>query len=174
MGGADGRRPIVVGVDPDPSKRLALAWAADEADRRALPLRLVHVRGVPFGGYRSGKARRSWEQWSQALQSVGERVLKEAVAFVESRQPAVEVPASLADGEPAWVLREEAQSASMVVVGSWHPTPGVNCSDRPRWRSRSPPMLPARSRSSRNPSMSRNSPPTSWSASTVARIPRRR
>ncbi|MFJ9902219.1 universal stress protein [Streptomyces sp. NPDC101152] len=120
MGGADGRRPIVVGVDPDPSKRLALAWAADEADRRALPLRLVHVRGVLFGGYRSGEARPAWEQWSQALQSVGERVLNEAVAFVESRRPAVEVSASLADGEPAWVLREEAQSASMIVVGSWH------------------------------------------------------
>jgi nucleotide-binding universal stress UspA family protein len=120
MSGADGRRPIVVGVDPDPSKRLALAWAADEADRRALPLRLVHVRGVLLGGYRSGEARRSWEQWGQALQSVGERVLKEAVVFVESRRPTVEVSASLADGEPAWVLREEAQTASMVVVGSWH------------------------------------------------------
>ncbi|MGY4742255.1 universal stress protein [Streptomyces sp. ATMOS53] len=120
MSGAEGRRPIVVGVDTAPSKRLALAWAADEADRRALPLRLVHVRGVLFGGHRSGEARPSWEQWSQTLQSVGERVLKEAVAFVESRRPAVEVSASLADGEPAWVLREEAQSASMVVVGSWH------------------------------------------------------
>ena len=121
MSGADGRRPIVVGVDPAPSKRLALAWAADdEADRRALPLRLVHVRGVLFGGYRSGEARPSWEQWSQTLQTVGERVLKKAVAFVESRWPAVEVSASLADGGPAWVLREEAQGASMVVVGSWH------------------------------------------------------
>src|SRR5690348_6023196 len=57
MSGADGRGPIVVGVDPDPSKRLAVAWAADEADQRALPLRLVHVRGVLVGGYRSGEAR---------------------------------------------------------------------------------------------------------------------
>ena len=47
MAGADGRRPIVVGVDPDPSKRLALAWAADEADLRLLPLRLVHAFGWP-------------------------------------------------------------------------------------------------------------------------------
>jgi nucleotide-binding universal stress UspA family protein len=120
MTGADGRRPIVVGVDPDPSKRLAQAWAADEADRRGLPLRLVHVRGVLFGGYRQGEARPAWEQWSQALRTVGERALDEAIAFVESRRPAVEVSATLADGEPAWVLREEAQSASMVVVGSWH------------------------------------------------------
>ncbi|WP_434975767.1 hypothetical protein [Streptomyces bluensis] len=32
----------MVGVDPDPARRLALAWAADEADRCGLPLRLVH------------------------------------------------------------------------------------------------------------------------------------
>lgn len=32
MTDVDGRPPIVVGVGPDPSKRLALAWAADEAD----------------------------------------------------------------------------------------------------------------------------------------------
>ncbi|MFI9617213.1 universal stress protein [Streptomyces sp. NPDC052023] len=120
MAGADGRRPIVVGVDPDPSKRLALAWAADEADRRHLPLRLVHAQGVPTGGYRSGEARPSWEEWNRALHGLGDQVLKEAVAFVESRRPAVEVSTLLAEGEPAWVLREEARGAALVVVGSWH------------------------------------------------------
>ncbi|GCB50829.1 universal stress protein [Streptomyces sp. NL15-2K] len=120
MTGADGRRPIVVGVDPDPSKRLALAWAADEADRRHLPLRLVHAQGVPTGGYRSGEARPSWEEWNRALHGLGDQVLKEAVAFVESRRPAVEVSTLLAEGEPAWVLREEARGAALVVVGSWH------------------------------------------------------
>ncbi|MFF4713199.1 universal stress protein [Streptomyces eurythermus] len=120
MAGADGRRPIVVGVDPDPSKRLALVWAADEADRRHLPLRLVHAQGVPTGGYRSGEARPSWEEWNRALHGLGDQVLKEAVAFVESRRPAVEVSTLLAEGEPAWVLREEARGAALVVVGSWH------------------------------------------------------
>ncbi|GHE49613.1 universal stress protein [Streptomyces capitiformicae] len=120
MTGADGRRPIVVGVDPDPSKRPAPAWAADEADRRGLPLRLVHVQGVPTGGYRSGEARPSWEEWNRALHGVGDQVLKEAVAFVEARQPTVEVSTLLAEGESAWVLREEARSVFMVVVGSWH------------------------------------------------------
>ncbi|EKX68461.1 universal stress protein [Streptomyces ipomoeae] len=120
MTGADGRRPIVVGVDPDPSRRLVLAWAADEADRRALPLRLVHAQGVPTRGYRSGEVRPSWEEWNRALHGLGDQVLKEAVAFVESRRPAVEVSTLLAEGEPAWVLREEARSAALVVVGSWH------------------------------------------------------
>ncbi|MFI9615269.1 universal stress protein [Streptomyces sp. NPDC052023] len=120
MSGADGRRAVVVGVDPDPSKRPALAWAADEADRRGLPLRLVHAQGVPTGGYRSGDVRPSWEEWNRALHGLGDQVLKEAVAFVESRRPAVQVTALLAEGEPAWVLREEARGAALVVVGSWH------------------------------------------------------
>ncbi|WP_431989936.1 universal stress protein [Streptomyces albogriseolus] len=120
MAGADGRRPIVVGVDPAPLKRLALAWAADEADRRHLPLRLVHAQGVPTGGYRSGETRPSWEEWNQALHELGDQVLKEAVAFVRSRHPEVEVSTLLAEGEPAWVLRQEARGAALVVVGSWH------------------------------------------------------
>ncbi|WP_435210412.1 universal stress protein [Streptomyces sp. bgisy034] len=120
MTGADGRRPIVVGVDPDPSKRPALAWAADEADRRGAPLRLVHAQGVPTRGYRSGEVRPSWEEWNQALHGLGDQVLKEAVGFVESRRPTVQVSALLAEGEPAWVLREEARNATLVVVGSWH------------------------------------------------------
>ncbi|WP_328835160.1 universal stress protein [Streptomyces europaeiscabiei] len=120
MSGAHGREPIVVGVDPDPPKRLALAWAADEAERRGLPVRLVHAQGVPTGGYRSGETLPSWEQWNRTLHEAGAEVLKEAVAFVESRRPTVEVSTVLAEGEPAWVLREEARNASMVVVGSWH------------------------------------------------------
>ncbi|MFI1731143.1 universal stress protein [Streptomyces acidicola] len=120
MTGADGRRSVVVGVDPDPSRRLALAWAADEADRRGLPLRLVHAQGTPIHGYQSGEARPSWEEWNRALHGLGDQVLKEAIVFVESRQPTVEVSTLLAEGEPAGVLREEARSAALVVVGSWH------------------------------------------------------
>ncbi|MFD0515737.1 hypothetical protein [Streptomyces aureus] len=40
-----------MGVDPGPAHRMALACAADEAARRQLPLRLVHVEGAPTKGY---------------------------------------------------------------------------------------------------------------------------
>ncbi|MCI0383087.1 universal stress protein [Streptomyces sp. CNQ085] len=114
------RRPIVVGVDPDPSRRSALAWAADEAARRRLPLRVVHAQGVPTGGYWSSELRPSWERWNEALHEAGERVLGDAVAFTKERQPRVEVSWLLAEGHPARVMREETRNAAMAVVSSWH------------------------------------------------------
>ncbi|MFF7842312.1 universal stress protein [Streptomyces ossamyceticus] len=115
-----GRQPIVAGVDPDPGKRMALAWAADEADRRHLPLMLVLAQNVPTPGYRPTGGLPSWEEWNKALHATGDRVLEEAVVFVESRHPRVRVSGLLAEGHPAWVLREQAQHATMVVIGSWH------------------------------------------------------
>ncbi|WP_073949139.1 universal stress protein [Streptomyces kebangsaanensis] len=120
MAHTDGRGPIVVGVDPDPHKRMALAWAADEADRRRLPLLLVHAQGLPTPGYRPRGGLPSWEHWKDELHTSGDRVLKEAVAFVESRHPRLEVSGLLAEGHPAWVLREQSRHATAVVVGSWH------------------------------------------------------
>ncbi|MFE7317817.1 universal stress protein [Streptomyces sp. NPDC057555] len=117
----DLRRAIVVGVAPDPAKRsMALAWAADEAAGRQVPLRLVHAEGVPTSGYRNTPVRPSWEEWNQALHEAGERVLEHAVGFVEDRQPQVELSALLAEGTPEWVLREQARDAVAVVLGSRH------------------------------------------------------
>ncbi|MGY4969815.1 universal stress protein [Streptomyces nigrescens] len=116
----EGRPPIVIGVDPDPGKRAALAWAADEADRHRLPLLLVLAQNVPTPGYRPTGGRPSWEEWNEALHATGNRVLREAVTFVESRHPQVRVSGLLAEGHPAWVLREQAQNATQVVLGSWH------------------------------------------------------
>ncbi|MGC9541305.1 universal stress protein [Streptomyces sp. UG1] len=117
---APGRKPIVAGVDPDPGRRTALAWAADEAAQRHLPLLLVLAQNVPTPGYRPTGGRPSWEKWNEALHATGDLVLKEAVAFVESRHPQVSVSGLLAEGHPAWVLREQAHNATQVVLGSWH------------------------------------------------------
>ncbi|WP_225829934.1 universal stress protein [Streptomyces sp. NK08204] len=114
------RRPVVAGVDPDPSLRMALAWAADEAARRRLPLRVVHAEGVPTRGYRRREVPPSWEEWNEALHKAGEQVLDEAVDFVAARQPGVTVDALLAEGDPVWVLREQSRDATAVVVGSRH------------------------------------------------------
>ncbi|GGI94543.1 universal stress protein [Streptomyces brasiliensis] len=110
----------MVGVDPDPAERTALAWAADEAARRRLPLRLVHAEGTPTGGYRTGEVRPSWEKWNAALHQAGEKVLTDALAFVGTRHPQVETDTLLAEGSPVWVLREQSRDAAAVVLGSRH------------------------------------------------------
>ncbi|MBC2905795.1 universal stress protein [Streptomyces cupreus] len=117
---AQGRKPIVAGVDPDSGKRMVLGWAADEAHRRGLPLLLVLAQNVPTPGYRPTGGRPSWVEWNEALHATGDRLLKEAVAFVESRHAHVSVSGLLAEGHPAWVLGEQAQNATEVVLGSWH------------------------------------------------------
>ncbi|MEU6577563.1 universal stress protein [Streptomyces sp. NPDC046805] len=119
MSGPSDSRPIVVGVDPDPSLRMALAWAADDAARRRLPLRVVHAEGVPTGGYRR-EVPPSWEEWNEALHKAGTEVLEEAVAFVAARHPRVEADTLLAEGDPVWVLREQSRDATAVVLGSQH------------------------------------------------------
>lgn len=113
-------RPIVFGVDPDSTKRMALAWATDEAARRGVPLRLVHAEGMPTVEFRKWHVPPSWEAWNQVMHEAGEQALKDAVVFAETRQPRVEVSGLLAEGDPAWVLREQSHDATAVVLGSQH------------------------------------------------------
>ncbi|MEU3660639.1 universal stress protein [Streptomyces sp. NPDC032940] len=113
--------PIVVGVDPDPDRRVALTWAADEARRRRRPLTLVYAQGEPVPGYRPEGGRPSWERWREELHTTGNDVLESAAAFVEERLPGAEVSVLLAEGPPAWVLAEQSQHAELVVIGSRHP-----------------------------------------------------
>ncbi|MGW2422913.1 universal stress protein [Streptomyces sp. NPDC001709] len=120
MSGPSDRRPIVVGVETDPTRRTALAWAADEASRRRLPLRPVRAEGVPTRGQRGPDVPASWEEWNEELHRSGKQVLAEAVDFVAARHPEVEVDAVLAEGDPVWVLGEESRAATAVVLGSQH------------------------------------------------------
>ncbi|MEV7979529.1 universal stress protein [Streptomyces sp. NPDC086519] len=120
MTGTGDRRPVVVGVAPEPGLRTALAWAADEAARRRLPLRVVHAEGVPTRGYRGREVPPSWEEWNAALHKAGRRLLDEAAAFATARQPDVVTDTLLAEGDPVWVLREQSREAEAVVLGSRH------------------------------------------------------
>jgi nucleotide-binding universal stress UspA family protein len=120
MSGSSERRPIVVGVETDPTRQSALAWAADEAARRQVPLRPVRAEGVPTRGQRMPEVPPSWAEWNEELHRSGKQVLAEAVDFVADRHPEVEVDAVLAEGDPVWVLGEESRTATAVVLGSQH------------------------------------------------------
>ncbi|MFD8234787.1 universal stress protein [Streptomyces sp. NPDC059696] len=98
----EGRGPLVVGVDPDPGRQTAVAWAADEADRRRVPLKLVHA------------------QWRDDPRTASDDALKAAVAFARARCPGLPVAALAAEGHPARILAEQSHGATQVVIGSRH------------------------------------------------------
>ncbi|MEW2433261.1 universal stress protein [Streptomyces caniferus] len=110
-------RPIVVGVESHAHHRLPLAWASDEADRRRLPLVVVHAHGMPTPAGAEGHLP-SWQEWRHAARRAAENMLAEAVAFAEARHRGRSVTGLLAEGEPSWVLREQGKEAAMIVLGT--------------------------------------------------------
>ncbi|NUU24944.1 MAG: universal stress protein, partial [Streptomycetaceae bacterium] len=50
--GSTVRPPLVVGVEHNDAGRLAVEWAADQAERRGLPLHLVRALDWPAGAPR--------------------------------------------------------------------------------------------------------------------------
>ncbi|MFI8255175.1 universal stress protein [Streptomyces filamentosus] len=108
-------REIVVGVDPVREGGLAPAWAADEAHRRGLALRLVVAVPPPHDTQHVDDTPRH-----QAGTRRGQDALRAAADLVRARQPDVHVGSALVDGFPATVMAGMAQRASMTVLGSRH------------------------------------------------------
>ncbi|KAB8190339.1 universal stress protein [Nonomuraea phyllanthi] len=105
---------IVVGVDGSAPSHAAVAWAADDAYRTGTPLRIVHaVDSSPYqiGDYPSAVP-------LDALLAGGQKILREAEALARERRPTVEVTTEDVEGSPALVLREQAEGADEIVVGS--------------------------------------------------------
>ncbi|MGI5291914.1 universal stress protein [Nonomuraea polychroma] len=105
---------IIVGVDGSPNARTAVEWAADDAFRMRLPLRIVHA--VDRSPYQIGKYPNV--ALPDVLLGEGRRILDEAEALARERQPTVEVETRDIEGAPAVVLREQAMEAAEMVVGS--------------------------------------------------------
>jgi nucleotide-binding universal stress UspA family protein len=105
---------IIVGVDGSVTARAAVEWAANDAFRMRMPLRIVHA--LDRSPYQIGKYPDI--TLSDALLREGQRILHEAEALVRERQPTVEVTTQDVEGTPAVVLREQAKGAAELVVGS--------------------------------------------------------
>ncbi|MFI1583757.1 universal stress protein [Embleya sp. NPDC020630] len=118
MAGFEKPAPMVVGVENNQGGRLAVRWAAKEADRRGLRLRLVHALDWPLGAERDPDMRKPWETWSGIFRRAGERALEEARSLARDTRPGLRITEALVDGRPAVVMREQAASAAMVVLGS--------------------------------------------------------
>ncbi|WP_431933198.1 universal stress protein [Nonomuraea jabiensis] len=105
---------IIAGVDGSVTSRAAVEWAANDAFRMRVPLRIVHA--VDRSPYQIGKYPNV--ALPDVLLREGSRILCEAEALVRERQPTVEVTAQDVEGAPAAVLREQAEGAAELVIGS--------------------------------------------------------
>ncbi|MBP2706997.1 universal stress protein [Microbispora sp. RL4-1S] len=106
-------QPIIVGVDGSREATSAAEWAADDAARRACPLRLVSVvdhwaYGIPK--FPSGAG--------DPLTLHSERALTADESVVRKRRPGVDVSLEIVEGIPAKVLRDKGREAVEIVVGS--------------------------------------------------------
>ncbi|MFI0192660.1 universal stress protein [Streptomyces sp. NPDC017086] len=102
-------RPITAGVDGTEESLAALDWAAREAVRRGLPLRVVHA----------------W-RYAEALAAAGRNTQREWVAqgmtdtarTVTERYPGLPVTANVLEAGAADALADAAAGAELLVLGS--------------------------------------------------------
>ncbi|MER5635558.1 universal stress protein [Kitasatospora sp. NPDC002227] len=103
---------LLAGIDGSPASTAAARWAADEAVRRGLALRLVHAQ--------------TWRDDLHAdpsqptdVRALTTRMLSDAKEEVQGMHPGLEIRAELiGGGEPAEVLAEAAAKAELLVLGS--------------------------------------------------------
>ncbi|SDH71372.1 universal stress protein [Nonomuraea jiangxiensis] len=105
---------IIVGVDGSVASRAAVEWAANDALRMRVPLRIVHV--VDRSPYQIG--RYPSVDLPDTLLDEGTKVLREAEELARERQPEVEISTQIEEGATAAVLREQAKDANEIVLGS--------------------------------------------------------
>lgn len=107
---------IVVGVDGSESALNAARWAAKEAKRRGLGLRVVHVWGVT-GGYYGGGLPLPADIFD-ALEQEAHRVLNQAVDAAREAEPELAVTGDSPCLAPISHLVELSRTARMIVLGS--------------------------------------------------------
>jgi nucleotide-binding universal stress UspA family protein len=109
---ADQPGPVVVGVDESDCAQLALAFAAEQASARGVPLHIV--RAWP---YSTGL----WHEQPAVVQAVADaehRALAELAASWQEKYPQLAVSAEFLVDHPAHALLQKAAGAQLVVVGS--------------------------------------------------------
>lgn len=107
---------VVAGIDGSGSAGRAAVWAAGEAARRGLTLRLVHVYSVPL--VRVPAVLPSAEAIRSGFEKRGTDWLAEARDAVVRRYPDLAVETEVREGSPVAALIHESRSATMIVLGS--------------------------------------------------------
>ncbi|MCX4649946.1 universal stress protein [Streptomyces sp. NBC_01446] len=108
-------REILVGIDPARDCHMLLAWAADEAHRRRLPLRLLVAVPAQLDSQHVDATTQMMAQRRE-----GTRALEVAASWVRERHADVDVATDVLDGRPAQILIRLSGRARMIVLGSRH------------------------------------------------------
>ena len=115
MSGIRRRRPVVAGVDGSQSALAAVGWAAAEAARRRLPLRLVAAHTWPAGGLVGDPG--LGVDPRAVLRDMVLGNLTAAAAAASAAASGLAVEQAEVDGDPAAVLAGESEQAELVVLG---------------------------------------------------------
>jgi nucleotide-binding universal stress UspA family protein len=108
---------IVVGVDGSKGAQTALKEATTEAVLRSARLRIVHAWSVPQAAFGAGLVGIDQTAFDGFRQNA-ETIVDEALAEAKRLQPDLHCDGETIEGQAAQVLLEEAQDASLIVVGS--------------------------------------------------------
>jgi len=106
-------RPVVVGVDGSTSAYRAVEWAAGEAHRRGVGLRLVRAFSWTTADHPTGWVAR----YRDEMLDVSRRQVARAVRVAADTRPDVEAESAVEIGAPIEVLSSEARRAQLLVLG---------------------------------------------------------
>ncbi|GAA1002442.1 universal stress protein [Acrocarpospora pleiomorpha] len=105
---------IVVGVDGSPASLAAVEWAADDAVRTRAALRIVFV----LDRYPYEITMFPNPDLGDQLARSAARILDKAEETARARHPDIAVTTEVVEGRPAEALREQADGAAELVVGT--------------------------------------------------------
>ncbi|WP_190217302.1 universal stress protein [Streptomyces griseosporeus] len=106
--------PLVVGVDGSDGSLLAVDWAADEAARHGLPLRLIYAS--LWERYEGTTPSLTLERPSSVV--MAEHIVASAAERVERRNPDVKVSTDVLAAEAVDALLHEGNNATALITGS--------------------------------------------------------
>jgi nucleotide-binding universal stress UspA family protein len=110
------RRAVVAGVDGSESALAAVRWAAREAVRRRLPLRLVHAFGWPNTQHIGDPG--LGVDYREVLLRVAREQVSAAADAAAAAVPGVEIDQRVEVGYPIPVLEAESRHAQLLVLGN--------------------------------------------------------
>lgn len=106
--------PMVVGVDGSESSLRAVDWAAEEAARHGVPLRIVHA----YRWYRYEGTALAREFGKPSEHVTSEDILTVATRRARRHHADLSVTTEAVPEEPEYVLLREARNASAVIMGT--------------------------------------------------------